>query len=63
MYLCFFYNFDVILFLGFILILFLKELTTTVRKETSRLEAWEAGTPDYLGLVFLIFDLLHTLRG
>nr|CAD2167699.1 unnamed protein product [Meloidogyne enterolobii]CAD2190833.1 unnamed protein product [Meloidogyne enterolobii] len=27
----------------------LPELTTTVRKETSRLEAWEAGTPDYLG--------------
>uniref|UniRef100_A0A915M9T6 glycogenin glucosyltransferase n=1 Tax=Meloidogyne javanica TaxID=6303 RepID=A0A915M9T6_MELJA len=26
----------------------LPELTTTVRKETSRLEAWEAGTPDYL---------------
>uniref|UniRef100_A0A914KRK1 glycogenin glucosyltransferase n=2 Tax=Meloidogyne incognita group TaxID=654580 RepID=A0A914KRK1_MELIC len=26
-----------------------EELTTTVRKETSRLEAWEAGTPDYLG--------------
>ena len=47
-------------FIGLFFILFLKEGTTTGRKEMSRLEAWEAGTPDYLGIHF--YRYLYNLR-
>uniref|UniRef100_A0A1I8BNT3 glycogenin glucosyltransferase n=1 Tax=Meloidogyne hapla TaxID=6305 RepID=A0A1I8BNT3_MELHA len=35
------------------------ELTTIAPKETSRLEAWEAGTPDYLGTIFSYITMFY----